>query len=189
MIKRLAAVCGVVVLVAAALVGYEWLTHPDPNWQPAAYGFRFLADVDRDYTFTKDVYYNETDRPIVLRDVRVGSVSPGLTLLGVRIADLSSFSGSPFVFGPDFPPPEVALTDTSTVPGYVLEPGHGVRFLVGIHVTSGGIHEIGSITVDHGSAVLPRSIRLPNLVRVCAPISTYQRGDDVVGCPVPDPPQ
>lgn len=170
-------------------MAYQSLDQGDLTSDSAAIGFRFLAEVDEDYTFTKGIVYNNGDSPIELRDARVESVPMGLTVLGVTVAPAGDLRNGPSVFGPGFPPPEVDGSDNHAVPGLVVQPGTGIRVLVGIHVSMPGIHDLSGITLSYGSSLLGRSIVFPHVVRICAPTSEYWTDmGTVVGCEIPNPP-
>ena len=189
MTKRLAALS--LAVLTAAIGGFvvrQSLTQPELTWDPAAYGFRFLADLNKDYTFTKGVIYNRTDRPIEIRDVRVGYLPEGVTLLGVAVADSEKFQDSPLVFGPQFPPPEVAASDVHPPAGFILLPSGGIRVLIGLRVTDAGVHNLGTVIVDYGPQWLGRTATLLYTIRVCAPAADFWGpGETMVGCDAPDP--
>lgn len=191
MTKRLVAIGLIGVLVTVgALLALQSLTQPDLRWDPAPHGLRFLAELDQDYTFTKGLFRNESDRPIELRDVRVGSATPGLTLLGISVAANDDFLSIPLVFGPSFPPPQVSPSDVAPVAGYKVNPGATVRLMIGLRVSASGIQELKSIAFDYGPSVFGRTIEIPYVIRVCAPSADFwDDAENVVGCPIPDPPQ
>jgi len=106
---------------------------------------------------------NHTSEALVIDSITPDVVPQGLRVLGYEVTEGGVGSAR------SFPPAGFMV---HRVAGWVVEPGSGVNFVVGLEPTRDGTFTIPGFTVRYHAGWHRYVVRLGQAVRVCAPMRT-----------------